>query len=236
MSQVDDSNVEEIMNFNNNAAITFIQTCDSKISGMRNIACNLKDPKEYQMVIQRVKELVKRSYPFATVQVLPYGSRIIGIGTSSSDLDLYVEVDGTNSEKLFKLLVRLFRNSSDWRVSGVVEKTPVPVISAVSTFNNLNCKCKLNFRLIKLIKFDSFRRHYNEERFGRCKLRNAGASVQSAASSSSAVSFGSGLDKSSRADGAQRLHDLLVGLVLLAEDQHDADDRGRSTRAVAKND
>lgn len=133
------------MSFKNYEAISFIQTCDSKISGMRNIACNLKDPKEYQTVIQRVKELIKRSYPFATVHVLPYGSRIIGIGTSSSDLDLYVEVDFTKGDELFKLLVRSFRSSSEWRVSGVVERTPVPVISAVSLINRLNCKFKLNF-------------------------------------------------------------------------------------------
>lgn len=125
---------------NYQAAIRFIQTWDSKTLEMREISSTLKDHREYQMVLQRIKKYVRETYPLESIQVLPYGSRIIGIGTSSSDLDIYVEVDGIRSEELFKLLVRSLRDAGEWRVINVVEKTQVPVISAVALFNNLNCK------------------------------------------------------------------------------------------------
>lgn len=124
---------------NKQAAIRFIQNWDSKTAEMRKISSTLKDPKEYQKVFQRIKEYVREA-SCETIQVLPYGSRIMGIGTSSSDLDIYVEVDGIRSEELFKFLVRSLRDSGEWRVTNVVEKTQVPVISAVALFNNLNCK------------------------------------------------------------------------------------------------
>lgn len=106
------------MDFKTDKAIEFLKNFDSLIRNLRAKADMLKNSKENDDVIVRVKEWLMKALPHVQIQamtVILYGSRIIGIGTSHSDLDIFVEVEGWDSQSLFRLLKDAFKVSKAWK-------------------------------------------------------------------------------------------------------------------------
>lgn len=134
------------MDFKRDKAVEFLRNFDSTIRNLHETADKLKNSEENGFVIARVKELLMKALRHdpnkhiqaTTVQL--YGSRIIGIGTINSDLDIFVEVVWLSRQLLFNLLNNAFKVSKAWKWINVVERTPVPVISVVSLLRNVNCE------------------------------------------------------------------------------------------------
>lgn len=127
--------------------VQFLKNPDEIIQRMHQTAVQLTNLKEFEGIRENVKKLVGSILQTSKIEVHFFGSRVIGIGTCDSDLDIFVEIDGSfvmgvskNAADNFNKVVQQFKNSADWKVNTVVVKTPVPVINATPTFKKIDCK------------------------------------------------------------------------------------------------
>lgn len=131
------------MDFKTDKAIEFLKNFDSTIRNLRAKADMLKNSEKNGVAIARVKELFMKTLPHVQTQAMTiqlYGSRIIGIGTRNSDLDIFVKVEGLDAQKFFSLLGNAFKVSKAWKWINVVERTSVPVIKGTTLIQKLNCE------------------------------------------------------------------------------------------------
>lgn len=127
--------------------VKFMQSFEQTVLAMRNEALQYKNLKAFDGIRENVKKLISSILPNSKVEIHFFGSRVIGYGTKDSDLDIFVEIDGSYASGVsqaaaehFNTVVLQFNNSPDWKVNTVVWKTPVPVIKASPTFMNVDCE------------------------------------------------------------------------------------------------
>ncbi|EDV92871.1 GH18593 [Drosophila grimshawi] len=118
------------------------------------VADKLKVIPVYFDIEQDLCKLIAPIFPTKSVRIYRFGSRITGIGTSSSDLDVFVDIGNSfyifenraSNETLAKLkmLRTAFCASNEWRIINVVEQARVPIIKTRHLASGIECDICLN--------------------------------------------------------------------------------------------
>ena len=129
----------------------FMSNYDGVVSNKTAKSKKLHDQSQYENVRESIKQIATLTFHGSRLPVAAhlYGSRIIGVGTDLSDLDIFVDVGGRfyasynkskKNDEMFLKLARAIQFSADWRVTNKVLKTVVPVVKAVYLPLQLDCK------------------------------------------------------------------------------------------------
>lgn len=138
--------------FNADHAQIFLKDYMEKVHGMRDKSKQLKDTSQYASIGENVKKLIGTAFPHSSIEVHFFGSRIIGLGTDESDLDIFVDIDGkffstytpgNENDNRFHKVASALENSREWRVTKRVLRTRVPVINCIYNSTKWNCKLSL---------------------------------------------------------------------------------------------
>ncbi|XP_068152824.1 terminal uridylyltransferase Tailor [Drosophila tropicalis] len=118
------------------------------------VADKLKVIPEYDQIEQDLRLLLAPVFPKQQVRVYKFGSRITGIGTRSSDLDVFVDIGNTfhifehraSNATIAKLrTMRLkFVTNNQWRIINVIEQARVPIIKTCHLPTGIECDICLN--------------------------------------------------------------------------------------------
>lgn len=93
-----------------------------------------------------IRDILQRYFPRDTIHF--FGSRAIGLGTHKSDIDIYIEVNGTffqglDRERAVEMvgdLTRKLRKNQNFAVQMGIETSTVPVIKCTYIPKRLKCK------------------------------------------------------------------------------------------------
>ncbi|KAH8344387.1 hypothetical protein KR084_010637 [Drosophila pseudotakahashii] len=118
------------------------------------IADKLKVIPEYDVIEQDLCNLLTPGFPKQQLRVYKFGSRITGIGSRSSDLDVFVDIGNTfhtfehraSNTTITKLraMRKFFCGSDDWRIINVIEQARVPIIKTCHLPTGIECDICLN--------------------------------------------------------------------------------------------
>ncbi|KAH8278984.1 hypothetical protein KR018_012117 [Drosophila ironensis] len=118
------------------------------------IADKLKVIPEYSIIEQDLCKLLAPAFPSQPLRIYKFGSRITGIGTRSSDLDVFVDIGNTfhtfehraskGTIKNLRAMRPVFCNSNDWRIINVIEQARVPIIKTCHLPTGIECDICLN--------------------------------------------------------------------------------------------
>ncbi|KAH8407099.1 hypothetical protein KR222_006549, partial [Zaprionus bogoriensis] len=120
------------------------------------VADKLKVMPEYDLIEQDLCKLIAPEFPTQPVRIYKFGSRITGIGSCSSDLDIFVDIGMYNKFSKFehraskgtvatlRTLTTLFCRSKDWRIINVIEQARVPIIKICHLSSGIECDICLN--------------------------------------------------------------------------------------------
>nr|XP_016939607.2 terminal uridylyltransferase Tailor [Drosophila suzukii] len=118
------------------------------------IADKLKVIPEYDIIEQALCNLLSPGFPKQPLRVYKFGSRITGIGSRSSDLDVFVDIGNTfhtfehraSNTTITKLraMRKFFCGSDDWRIINVIEQARVPIIKTCHLPTGIECDICLN--------------------------------------------------------------------------------------------
>lgn len=118
------------------------------------VADKLKVLPEYDAIERDLCNLIAPSFANQSVRIYKFGSRITGIGSCSSDLDVFVDIGNkfrkfehrASEETLDKLRILrgLFSASKEWRIIKVIEEARVPIIKTCHLSSGIECDICLN--------------------------------------------------------------------------------------------
>ncbi|XP_034486897.1 terminal uridylyltransferase Tailor [Drosophila innubila] len=118
------------------------------------VADKLKVMTEYDDIEKDLCKLIAPSFANQPVRIYKFGSRITGIGSCSSDLDVFVDIGNkfhkfehrASKETISKLRVLrgLFSASKEWRIINVIEQARVPIIKTCHLSSGIECDICLN--------------------------------------------------------------------------------------------
>ncbi|KAL7728878.1 hypothetical protein ACLKA6_004220 [Drosophila palustris] len=118
------------------------------------VADKLKVMPEYDDIERDLCKLIAPSFANQPVRIYKFGSRITGIGSCSSDLDVFVDIGNkfhkfehrASKETISKLRVLrgLFCASNEWRIINVIEQARVPIIKTCHLPSGIECDICLN--------------------------------------------------------------------------------------------
>lgn len=192
-------------NFDETKAKSFLTTCSSVVSSMTELSKSLSSGWKFEEIRHDIKTLVSRT--LGNVDVHFFGSRIIGLGTSDSDLDIFIDVGGKfNStytisgefDSNYANLASALSLSANWRIKEKVLRTAVPII--ITEYRPLRLSCKFWYQISPPTQtFMCFpRRHQPRQRFINSKLQDAWPSLLDAAGSCETSSRRQTMAESSR--------------------------------------
>lgn len=138
------------MPFNVETARAFLETSNEDVDRASEVSESLKNISKYSVVAKNIEDLITISFG-VSVEVQFYGSRVIGVATEKSDLDVFVKIDGRSYQlyvhepkhiEWFNKLAEVIRSSGDWHVKNILNQTPVPVIFTKYLPLQLDCECQ----------------------------------------------------------------------------------------------
>ncbi|XP_067619976.1 terminal uridylyltransferase Tailor [Eurosta solidaginis] len=115
-----------------------------------NVAEYLKQIPEYEIIESTLSPMLKQVFPDKSIKLYKFGSRMTGIGTLTSDLDIYIEIDGqfnkfeqSASQETLNNFDRIHdmvkKSSSDWSRVIPIRGARVPIIRMKSRKTNIGC-------------------------------------------------------------------------------------------------
>ncbi|XP_017144108.1 terminal uridylyltransferase Tailor [Drosophila miranda] len=118
------------------------------------VADKLKVIPEYDAIEEDLISVLTPVFPNWAMHIYKFGSRISGIGTRCSDLDIFVDIGYTfdifehraSKETLAKLRAMrpAFCASNKWRIINVIEQARVPIIKVSHLTTGIECDICLN--------------------------------------------------------------------------------------------
>lgn len=147
------------MVFNADKARDFLKDSDCFIVSLFENSRKLKEITQYQKVKESLTILCESTFGSLPVAVHFFGSRIIGLATDASDLDIFVDIGerfhstykvSKEMDNRFNRLASAVHLNDDWQVRERYLKTAVPVIKSIYNPMQLDCKC---LKFITLLKF-----------------------------------------------------------------------------------
>ncbi|XP_040160177.1 terminal uridylyltransferase Tailor-like isoform X2 [Anopheles arabiensis] len=112
----------------------------------------VKSAVENKKVQEQLVECLKPHYP--AVKCYPFGSRVIGTGSYTSDLDIFVDLQevyyGRNdkpglesiTESILKV-EKILKNTKQWTIDEIILNSRVPLLKVIN--HRFNMKCDLTF-------------------------------------------------------------------------------------------
>uniref|UniRef100_A0A182JZR8 C2H2-type domain-containing protein n=1 Tax=Anopheles christyi TaxID=43041 RepID=A0A182JZR8_9DIPT len=112
----------------------------------------IKTDSEKNRVLDQLVECLKPHYP--KVKCYPFGSRIVGTGTQSSDLDVFVDLQevyyGRNDKpgienvtESIERVEKILRETQQWTIDEMILNARVPLLKVIS--HEFDIKCDLTF-------------------------------------------------------------------------------------------
>ncbi|SPP84174.1 blast:Dephospho-CoA kinase domain-containing protein [Drosophila guanche] len=118
------------------------------------VADKLKVIPEYDLIEEDLIKVLTPVFPNSAMRIYKFGSRITGIGTRCSDLDIFVDIGNTfdtfehraSKDTLGKLRAMrpVFCSSNKWRIVNVIEQARVPIIKLSHLLTGIECDICLN--------------------------------------------------------------------------------------------
>ncbi|XP_034662104.1 terminal uridylyltransferase Tailor [Drosophila subobscura] len=118
------------------------------------VADKLKVIPEYDLIEEDLIKVLTPVFPNSAMRIYKFGSRITGIGTRCSDLDIFVDIGNTfdtfehraSKDTLGKLRAMrpVFCSSNKWRILNVIEQARVPIIKLSHLLTGIECDICLN--------------------------------------------------------------------------------------------
>lgn len=142
--------------FKEEKANKFIENGNRIVSSLSLTSETLSSGWKFEEIRQDIKNILSRT--FGNVDVHFFGSRIIGLGTPDSDLDIFIDLGGkfystytvgSEHDKNFGKLESALRSSKNWKIQKTILRTAVPIIIVEYLPLGLSCK----FSNISLISF-----------------------------------------------------------------------------------
>lgn len=110
----------------------------------------LKCLPDYSVIENDLMEMLNVEFPQQSIRVYKFGSRLSGIGTRESDLDIFIDVGGNfkNFEHrpskqsvlpLQKLRNAMKLNPKTWKVLLLAESARVPILKVIHTKTGIEC-------------------------------------------------------------------------------------------------
>lgn len=125
------------MGFRNDFALEFMKTSDYVVIKMCEKSEKLASLWNYEQIRQNLKKLANAQFP-NSADVFFFGSRIMGLATDESDLDIYVQITGTEDKVKYNKIASAVEVNNAWQVKAKVDAT-VPIIICVFLPMELNC-------------------------------------------------------------------------------------------------
>uniref|UniRef100_A0A182TAX3 C2H2-type domain-containing protein n=1 Tax=Anopheles maculatus TaxID=74869 RepID=A0A182TAX3_9DIPT len=99
-------------------------------------------------VQQNLETCLKKHFP--SVKLYPFGSRVAGTGSLSSDLDVFVDLENgyfgknynTKPDELAETVERIetiLRSTKEWTIEATILNARVPLLRVISTDSELHC-------------------------------------------------------------------------------------------------
>lgn len=132
------------MSFDEAKAKEFMATCDATMSSMAETSRLLAGSWKFEEIRENLRKMNKDF-----VDIHFFGSRIIGVGTPESDLDIFIDTGGKfesfymsfgEFDPRYDDLETSLTLSPDWTIQRKVLKTAVPIITAKYLPLDLICK------------------------------------------------------------------------------------------------
>ena len=143
--------------FNADIARDFMKTSDQIVKQMAEKSKKLVDVEEmFKPIRNNLMSITQAQFPNSSIDIHFFGSRVIGVATDESDLDIFIEIDGKYSvssdvkndlghDNKFTKLVSAVQANNDWIFQKSILKTAVPIVTCIYSPMNINCKLKLKF-------------------------------------------------------------------------------------------
>ncbi|XP_075146734.1 tailor [Haematobia irritans] len=124
------------------------------LSDATKIGDKLKFIPDYKIIENDLLELIKPLFPNQTIKIYYFGSRLCGIGSRDSDLDIFVDIGETFHthenrvtdeilSKFEKVQKALKSHPKSWKGLVVVKKARVPILKIMHS--NTSIECDINF-------------------------------------------------------------------------------------------
>lgn len=136
--------------FSSAKADNFLKNHEEVVKRLQAKSKQLTYLSQYNCVRDSIKKSVSAAFPHSSIEIHFFGSRIIGLGSDESDLDIYVDIDGkfhstyvqgSDHDNKFQRVASALDANQDWTVKERVLRTRVPVI--ISVYRPLMWDCKL---------------------------------------------------------------------------------------------
>ena len=143
------------MSFNREKALEFVRTSYVDCYRMQQKSKELKEMSRYDEIAKSIKTF---ELGFSSIEVLFSGSRIMGIGTDESDLDVHIQIDDKTSTKdndydsKFNKLATQFQCKQSWSMKDCFQyphRNAVPAIFTVYSPLKIDCKYLIRYNLKK---------------------------------------------------------------------------------------
>lgn len=137
------------MTFNSVEAQSFLKDYNGLVRIMSEKSKQLQNQSQYDRIRQSITALATRDFG-VSIEVYFFGSRIIGVATGQSDLDIYVCIgkktfqmhsQSNEQEAMLQKLKEALQSSGAWESKSHAFKTPAPVL--FNKFKPMNLDCKL---------------------------------------------------------------------------------------------
>jgi DNA polymerase sigma len=133
------------LNFSEHKAQDFLHRCNSLVASSTRTSKKLADLSQYEKIRDSITCLASRG--FGSVDVYFFGSRIIGVASEESDMDIFVDTGGnfnssyaSRNDAQFQKFASALSLGRDWLINKKVLRTRVPIVIAVYRPLGLNCK------------------------------------------------------------------------------------------------
>lgn len=117
------------------------------------IGTKLQSIPDYKTIEDNLQSIVAPLFPDQTVRIYPFGSRLAGIATRESDLDLFMDIGGTyntfqnrgDTETLAKLhkVEKALNKSKYFKHMQVIARARVPILRIIHATSGI--ECDINF-------------------------------------------------------------------------------------------
>lgn len=118
------------------------------------IGQKLKCVPDYNVIEQDLLTLIEPLFPNKSVKIYMFGSRLTGIGTRESDLDIFIDIgetfnvfqnraDGETLNKLKKVGNAFLNHHRSWKGLEQVDKARVPILKVIHAHTSI--ECDINF-------------------------------------------------------------------------------------------
>lgn len=128
----------------------FLNESNSLVNKESVKSMQLTRTSNYKAICDDIEAMVKSLFPYSSIEVHYFGSRIIGLASDNSDLDIFVDIDqqfyssyaASNKKdyQLKQLASALRKNCRVWRIKNEILKARIPLLVCVYEPMELNCK------------------------------------------------------------------------------------------------